>query len=223
SQSDAQGDMQRLRKLLVIGNRACALIIFPITAILVVLGKSVIEAWVGAKYVPLSYPVLLILVLPQTLMLAQSASGRILWGIAKHRTLAYVVLIEGAANVVLSVLLVRHYGIIGDAIGTAIPLTCTTIFFLPQHLCGILRLRIWTYLRQAYSLPLTLCAPLVLTLLWMRHWFYARTYLQLGIQLAIALAVYGVGLLWAVWSKRAWHAGDLAGPALQPVGVAIAQ
>lgn len=221
SQSEAQGDTERLQKLLVVGNRACALIIFPISAVLIILGKSVIEAWVGAKYVPLSYPVLLILVVPQTLMLAQSASGRILWGVAKHRVLAYVVLIEGAANLILSILLVRHYGIIGDAIGTALPLTCTMIFFLPQHLCRVLGLRLWTYLRHTYALPLTLCAPLVVALLWMRQWFQPHTYLQLGIQLALAAAVYGAGLLWAVWTQRAWRTGELGRRA--EVSVPIAQ
>jgi len=222
SQSEAQGDSERLKKMLVVGNRACALIIFPITAILVILGKSVIETWVGAKYVPLSYPVLLILVVPQTLMLAQSASGRMLWGMAKHRVLAYVVLIEGAANLILSILLVRRYGVIGDAIGTAIPLTCTMIFFLPHHVCRIVGLRIGTYLRHAYTLPLALCAPLVVTLLWLRRWFVARTYAQLGLQLAIAAAVYGLGLLWAVWTQRAWHAGNLASVP-QEAAIAMAQ
>src|SRR5215469_8733940 len=59
SQSDATGDMDRLRKIFVAGNRACALIIFPIAACLGILGKSVIEAWVGRRYVAISYPVLL--------------------------------------------------------------------------------------------------------------------------------------------------------------------
>lgn len=223
SESEARGDIERLRKLLVVGNRACGMIIFPISAILIILGKSVIQAWVGAKYVPLSYPVLVILVVSQTLMLAQSASGRILWGIAKHRVLAYVVLIEGAANLILSVLLVRHYGIVGDAIGTAVPLVCTMIFFMPRHLCRLLGLRISSYLRQAYALPLMLCVPLVLALLWLRHWFYARTYIQLALQVGIALAIYAVGLLWAFWSKRAWHTGDMAGNPAERVAIPIAQ
>src|SRR5215471_10987899 len=47
SHSDATGDMARLRKILVAGNRVCSLIVFPMAAILIVLGKSVIEAWVG--------------------------------------------------------------------------------------------------------------------------------------------------------------------------------
>src|SRR5205823_11981642 len=61
SQSDATGDMDRLRKIFVAGNRACALIIFLIAAILIILGKSVIEVWVGHRYVAICYPVLLVL------------------------------------------------------------------------------------------------------------------------------------------------------------------
>ena len=76
SHSDATGDTERLKKILLAGNRACALIIFPISATLLILGKSIIATWVGMKYVPLSYPVLLVLILPQTLMLAQAASAR---------------------------------------------------------------------------------------------------------------------------------------------------
>ena len=52
------------------------------------LGAWILEAWMGAKYVAQSYPVLLVLLYPTTLMLAQSASGRTLWGMAKHRTWA---------------------------------------------------------------------------------------------------------------------------------------
>src|SRR5439155_4281033 len=124
SQSDATGNVDRLRKIFVAGNRFCAFIIFPICALLVILGKSVIEVWVGKKYITQSYPVLLIMLIPSTLMLAQSASGRVLFGMGKHRTLAIVTLVEGLSNLILSILLVRPYGIIGDAVGTAIPLTC---------------------------------------------------------------------------------------------------
>src|SRR5579863_5693029 len=171
SQSHATGDLDGLRKIFVIGNRACAFIIFPITAVLTVLGKSVIEAWVGPKYVATSYPVMLVLLYPMTLMLAQSASGRTLWGMAKHRTWAWVVLAEGAANLILSVALVRPYGIMGDAIGTAIPLTCSMILFLPLHLCRLLGIKLRTYLYRAFVLPLVLCIPMVVALLLMQRWF----------------------------------------------------
>jgi O-antigen/teichoic acid export membrane protein len=205
SKSDATGDLPGLRRIFVAGNRACALIIFPISALLIILGKSVIEAWVGARYIATSYPVLLILVIPYTLMLAQSASTRVLFGMAKHRTLAIAILLEGAANLILSIVLVRPFGILGDAVGTAIPLACTTLFFLPRHLCRILNLRIGVYLRQAFLLPLMLCVPLVAVLLLMRRWFVPHNVVQLALHLAAGSAVYGVGLLWAVWSRKAWQ------------------
>jgi len=204
SKSDATGDLAGLRKIFIAGNRACALIIFPMAAILIILGKSVIEAWMGARYVAVSYPVLLVLVIPSTLMWAQTASGQVLLGMAKHKTLAIVTLLEGSANLFLSILLVRRFGILGDAVGTAIPLACTTLFFLPRHLCRVLKLGIGIYLRQAFLLPLTLCGPLVAVLLLMRHWFVAQNYFQLAIQLLVGSVVYGAGLLWAIWTRKVW-------------------
>jgi O-antigen/teichoic acid export membrane protein len=209
SQSQATGDLDGLRRIFVVGNRACAFIIFPITAILTVLGKSVIESWVGPKYVATSYPVMLVLLYPTTLMLAQSASGRILWGMAKHRTWAWVVLAEGAANLVLSVVLVRQYGIMGDAIGTAIPLTCSMIFFLPPHLCRLLGIKLGTYVYRAFVFPLALCIPLVAVLLLMQRWFVPHRLSELLIQLVVAGLVYSTGLAWAFWTQRAWDVGKL--------------
>jgi O-antigen/teichoic acid export membrane protein len=209
SHSDALGDMNRLRKIFVAGNRFCSFISFPICAVLVILGKSLIEVWVGGKYVAQSYPVLLLMALPSTLMMAQSASIRVLFGMAKHKTLAIVTTSEGVLNILLSILLVRPYGIVGDAVGTAIPLTATMLFFLPGHVCRQLQIRSGTYLREAYLLPVMVCLPLVATLLLLQEWFVPHSYLQLAVQLAIAALVYGLALLWAFASKRAMRVGRL--------------
>jgi O-antigen/teichoic acid export membrane protein len=203
SHSDARGDMHRLRKILITGNRFCAFITFPICAFLVILGKSVIEAWVGRRYIAQSYPVLVLMVIPSTLMMAQSVSGRVLFGMGKHRGWAIITFIEGIANVLLSIFLVRPYGIVGDALGTAIPLTATMIFVLPQHVCSKLQIPLRTFLREAYTLPLLVCAPAVVTMLLMKRWFVPHTYAQLAIHLAAAGAVYGSGMLWVFASKRA--------------------
>ncbi|HST11272.1 MAG TPA: oligosaccharide flippase family protein [Terriglobales bacterium] len=159
--SHAKGDTDRLRKIWIAGNRACAMIIFPITAILIILGKSVITAWVGARYVAASYPVLVVLAIPMMFTLAQGASTRILYGMAKHKPLAWVTLMESVANLVLSIVLIRPFGIVGDAFGTAIPLMCTSFLFLPRHMCRLLGVRMGTCLREAYTLPVLLTLPLV--------------------------------------------------------------
>jgi O-antigen/teichoic acid export membrane protein len=209
-QSDAKGDRERLRKILIAGNRACALIVFPLTATLIILGKSVITAWVGKGYVRACYPVMLTLLIPSTFALAQAASPRILYGMAKHRSLAWVTGMEAIANLILSVVLIRPLGILGDALGTAIPLTCTALFFMPRHLCRILNVRIGSFLQQAYTLPVLLCAPTVAVLVLMQRWFFARTYLQVALQILIGLIPYGLGLGWAISRGRIWEVDGMS-------------
>jgi O-antigen/teichoic acid export membrane protein len=209
SQSEAKGDMNRLRKIFVVGNRVCAFIIFPICATLLILGRSVIEVWVGKKYVAESYPVLVIMIIACTLWWSQSASGRVLFGMSKHGTWAKITLIEGVSNLILSILLVRRFGIVGDAFGTAIPLACSTIFFMPRHVSKLLGIRLRTYLREAYVLPFLLTMPLVAVLLLLKRWFVPHNYRELGLQLLIGGAVYGAGLLWAYTTNRALGTGEL--------------
>jgi len=69
---------------------------------------------------------------------------------------------RGRLQLVLSIALVRHYGIIGDALGTAIPPHLQYRYVcVPRHLCRQLGIRYETYLREAYVLPLIVSAPLV--------------------------------------------------------------
>jgi O-antigen/teichoic acid export membrane protein len=214
SQSDAKGDVARLRKIFVAGNRACALVILPIAAILIILGKSVIEAWVGRKYVAGSYPIMLVLLIPTTLILMQNATPRIIYGMAKHRTLAWVTSIEALANLILSIVLVQRIGVIGDAIGTAVPLSFTALYFTPRYLSRLLGVRVWAFLREAYVLPLALCTPLVAALLAMHRWFPVHRLIPLAAEIFLAMMVYGVGLWWAVQTRRVYEVGDLASPEL---------
>jgi O-antigen/teichoic acid export membrane protein len=197
----ATGDAVRLRQTLVLGNRACALIIFPLCAILVILGRSIIEVWMGANYLS-SYLILVILSVSRTLYLAQSTSTKILLGMGRHRTLAAVLLLEGGINIALSILLSRNFGIVGVALGTAIPLTVTSVFFLPRHVCRELDMSVRTFLSQAYLLPLTLCVPLVGLLWLMRREFPAHHYGSLVIQVSCGGLLYCAGLALALLGPK---------------------
>jgi O-antigen/teichoic acid export membrane protein len=210
SQSEAKGDAVALRKILVGGNRACAIVILPIAATLIVLGRSIIEVWVGARYVPQSYPILLVLIIPFTLMLAQGASTRMLLGTSQHGTFGAVTLIEGVVNILLSILLIRPYGIFGDALGTAIPMMCTVVLFLPRHACRKFGISVFTMFREAYTLPVLITLPFLVTLLLERRWFVPHRAMQLGLQLVIAVAVYGLGFLWIYKTNQLLRIDDNA-------------
>jgi O-antigen/teichoic acid export membrane protein len=201
SQFHATGDYNGLRKIFISGNRACAFIMFPIAVALIVMGKSVIEAWVGPRYIS-SYIILLIALIPATLYNAQTTSNRILFGMSMHKALATVVLIEGVSNIILSVALVRPLGIIGDTIGTAIPLFCTAVFFLPRHLCRKLEVPILKFLTETYFYPLLFCIPMAFVLLLMQRSFYAHRYPQLVVNLLAGGATYAVGVFWFFFTRE---------------------
>jgi O-antigen/teichoic acid export membrane protein len=200
SQFHAAGDLARLQRTFVAGNRACAFIIFPLSVVLIILGRAIIESWVGAKYVS-SYSVMVLLLVPRSIYLAQSSSTRILLGMGLHRVLGTVLLLEGAANLLLSVLLVRRLGLVGVALGTAIPLACTGLLFLPQHVCGVLDLPLRTFLNRAYRLPLALCVPLAGVLWLVQYRFPAHGYGGVLFQIACGVTVYCAGLAVALFTS----------------------
>jgi O-antigen/teichoic acid export membrane protein len=194
SHFEAKGEFLQLHRVFVIGNRYASLVILPLSVTLLLAGRSLIRVWVGPAYLS-SYTVLLILLGPATLYLAQAASTKILFGMSKHGALAIVLMAEGAANLILSILLLRWYGIYGVAWGTAIPMACTSIFFLPGYLCKLLRIRIWSFLKQAYTYPLLLCLPLAPALWLAERWIRPHNYPGLALELFCGAAVYGASLL----------------------------
>ncbi len=211
SQSEATGNLDRVRKIYVAGNRACAFLIFPITALLIMLGKDIIRIWVGARYIEHSYPVLVVMIIPFALMLMQSASQRVLFGMGKHQDLAGVTLIEGIANVILSIALVPFMGIVGDALGTAVPLAFTYIAFLPRHMKKQIGVPVGTFVREAFTLPALLTLPLIAVLWLAKRYFYAKNLIQLAIEIIAASAIYSIGLFWAYRTNRAFHVAQIAG------------
>ena len=217
SQSEATGNLDRVRKIYIAGNRACAFIIFPITAILLFLGKHIIRIWVGAHYVPHSYPVLVVMILGFALMLMQSASTRILFGLGKHKTLGWITVIEGLANLILSIALVRPLGIVGDALGTSIPLAFTYLVFMPRHLKKQIGVPVGRFWLDAYTLPFLLTLPFVGTLALANHYFVPRNLIQLVLETICTSSVYAVGLLWAYRTNRAFQVAEIAGQSPAPV------
>ncbi|MGH9507173.1 MAG: polysaccharide biosynthesis C-terminal domain-containing protein, partial [Terriglobales bacterium] len=101
--------------------------------------------------------------------------------------------------VVLSIVLLRHWGIFGVAMGTAIPLTCTSLLFLPRHLCRILNVPVREFLRQAYLMSLALTIPMAVVLLLLRQWFHSPSYGGLFLELVLGGLVYMVGFLYWAW------------------------
>ena len=197
SAADATGEHASQRRIFLMGNRYSAFVALPLGAMFLVAGGSIIRVWVGAKYEPVGYAVLAILTVPTTIYLMQAGSPKVLFGMAKHKTLAVVLMVEAIANLILSIALASHFGLLGVAWGTAIPLAITNIFFLPRHLCRLLHVRLSDFLRESYLYPVLTLIPAA-TVLWAAdRWIHAISWSGLigtlavgGLAYAAALGVY---------------------------------
>jgi O-antigen/teichoic acid export membrane protein len=188
---EARGDNAGIRGVLLDSTRYVLWLILPVQLGLLLLGRPFLSLWMGAEYAEFSYPILVILALPLSLALSQSVPVRILYGTGRLRWFARAVIAEAVLNLLLSVILVRPYGIEGVALGTAIPNTLLNCA-VGLYVCCTLGVGLGTYLRRSFLAP---CAAALLPGgVWLAAWLWAvpDTWLSLVATTAIGLAGYVV-------------------------------
>jgi O-antigen/teichoic acid export membrane protein len=136
---DAQGQTERIGHVLVRASRYVLLIGYLCAAALLVFGKDFLRLWMGAQYGARSGSVLLILAATQFVGLTQNVPGHILIGLSKHKLDTWCTSVEAGLNLVLSLILVRRFGIAGVAAGTAIAVVVVRGFFFPAAYLHIFR------------------------------------------------------------------------------------
>lgn len=160
SHADAIGDRSMVTRMTLAGNKLESMIAFALAALLFFFGRLLIGLWVGPAYTQ-SYTIITILAIPMALFISHGGATRMLYGVGKHKPLAKMLLVEGVANIVLSVVLARRFGIIGVAWGTAIPLFITSVFGVPWLACRALGISYFAYWRAGQLPALVMVLPLV--------------------------------------------------------------
>lgn len=84
-------------------------------ASMVFYGRAFIQRWMGPGFES-SYGVLVILTIPYTVELMQTAGGSLLSGISKQHLLAYMVAVEAVATFTLCLIFVQVWGLYGVAL-----------------------------------------------------------------------------------------------------------
>lgn len=135
--SDATKQMDRLQKILLQGTRLSLVMVVPITVALVLLAGPLVHAWLNDKAIAAggTVPVLQILALAVAIRVGNATGTTILKGAGQHRMLAFVNLGTGVANLVLSIALIKPFGLVGVAYGTLIPIAWSSIFILYPAAC----------------------------------------------------------------------------------------
>ena len=130
SRYDPDIDKESLRRIFYAGSRVNLLFSLPLAAGLFFWGKAAIRLWIGPSF-DYSATILQVLLIGHVLSFTQGISGELLLGAGRHRVFAIWSLIAAVVNIGLSIILVKHIGLIGVAWGTTIPLALLSLGYLP--------------------------------------------------------------------------------------------
>ena len=92
-------------------------------------GDHVLQAWIGRSYAE-SHTILLVLLAGQIIATPVHVLRGVLFGMGHVRVPSLCYVVEAIANLFLTLLLIPHFGLLGVALGTAIPVVIVELGFM---------------------------------------------------------------------------------------------
>lgn len=209
--SDAAQQDDRLRRILVHGTKISLALGAPLCVGVIVLADPLIHRWVGPGFAGSVLPtqILMAVVLVRV---STSSANLILKGAGQHALLAYSNATTAVVNVILSIVLIRPYGLVGVALGTLLPVSVSSVCVLYPAACRRVGIPLRRPLLEAIW-PALWPAAVVAALLWFVRPSPPTPFLVLALYLAAgALLYWTVFLLLAIGAgERRFYWGKLRG------------
>lgn len=192
----ATSDHHSIHRLFARGTRLLLWLAIPFQAGFAVLGKPFLALWMGQEYAQLSYPVLLALSATLAVAINQMMAVKVIYGMGNLRFFTAVAVLEAVANLAMSILLVKPMGILGVALGTAVPNVVSGIIVI-VFVCRMLGYPVRDYVAAVWLKPLA--AGLVLLLAWLviAQLVPVTSWPRFILVGSLGTALYSVIALWA--------------------------
>jgi O-antigen/teichoic acid export membrane protein len=185
----AGGRSDALESMLVEGTRLALVMVTGVTICVIAFGGPLIVRWMGPGFEAGVVP-LYILALAGVVLVGQGPLGSILLGTGRHRLVAYVSLGEAIANLSLSVMLVRRFGMVGVAAGTAVPVVLANLFILLPAVCRQFNMSVLTFGRLVLAAPAIGALPAIAASLILRLEYPPASLASILVEGAVVGMVY---------------------------------
>jgi O-antigen/teichoic acid export membrane protein len=184
---EAEGSDDNLRRLLIHGTRAALIVSLPVEVALFFRGHTFIRLWMGDQYAQISGTVMQILLLSVVFGSATTTAGGIVYGMGQHKRIAFWGIGEAAANLILSIILVRRIGVYGVAWGTAIPSVVIEVLFWPVFISRLVKIPVRTFLWETWFRPAVAIVPFTLACIAVERYWPAHNLVWFFVQIAVLL------------------------------------
>jgi O-antigen/teichoic acid export membrane protein len=198
----SKGAHVELERLYLSGVRVTGVLVTGLVASILVFGRPFIRLWIGSSYVtgPVtqrSDVIMTVLILAYLPRMLQHISWQLLLASARIRFLMWLNLLEAAANLCLSLILVRRYELVGVAMGTLIPMVVSNLVVMPAYISRQFRLPLSRFVKKGLSAPLLTGAAIALLALVLVQ-TKPPTSWRLFFLEAVCTAIGGGGLCWGL-------------------------
>jgi O-antigen/teichoic acid export membrane protein len=116
----ARGEHQEVVKRFTIATRIAFQLTFPTAVAFSLFSTDIVDVWLGPKAPHVTAAIISTLMVVQILTMSAYPAEKVLVGIGRVRVVAMLAVLEGVANIGISIALVSEYGAIGAAIGTLV-------------------------------------------------------------------------------------------------------
>jgi O-antigen/teichoic acid export membrane protein len=164
---DTGNKNDRLRTVLIHGTRISVLAVAPLATAMLLLAGPLVRAWVGPRF-SAAIPVTEVLLIVVAIRVGVSSATTVLKGAGRHRFLALTNLGIAIINVSLSLLWIRPYGLMGQAMGTFVPVAFGSMFILWPAACRRVGVGVASAFWQAIWPPLWPVAVMALVIVPLR-------------------------------------------------------
>lgn len=202
AEMEGRGEVDKQRLLLLKGTRLMTLIFIPMVISAIVFCRPFIIQWMGSGFIDSVAPAVVLLIFwifNGTLEIGAgmlAAKGHV-------KEIFHIGALNAVLNLTLSLILVRRFGILGVALGTAIPMVFVNFPLMLNLMLKVLSIDLKEYFSFVVEKNLAIYIFVVLVSLLMRNFFAPRSLiiviLQMGISYAAAI---GVAYLYVLTSEE---------------------
>jgi O-antigen/teichoic acid export membrane protein len=184
---------ERAAALLRRSIRLGTLTVLPILVTFLVRGGAFITLWMGPAYGAQSGSILRTLATALCFSASYQMITATMFGLNRHRRMVPVFIGEAIVNLVLSLILVRRFGILGVAIGTTVPRLIVATLIGPRLARAILGIPKRVFVREAWLRPMAAMVPFAAASFLVDLYWPAPTLLVYFAQIALCLPMAALG------------------------------
>lgn len=168
----------------------------PVSIAYILVGDTFIGLWMGPQYVVEAAAVLIILAFMETMSAPHHVMAAALYGMSKHRSLAFLRVGEAVANIALSIILIKVWGIVGVAIGGLVPHVILVLVLLPWVLGQHIQTSYLDLMRGVFVRPILGSIPFAVVVYLVYETWPPATLIGFFTLILLSLPLYGISVFW---------------------------